>query len=246
MNDPRKLIDEQPDELTRNLLRSALDDDPSPRALQRTAAALGVAGIATGSAKAAGAAAGAKTGVKLGSMMALKWFGAGATAGLVIAGGVHLSTRRSEPPAHLQPAVATVAPAIEAQLETVRATPVLPASVPAAAEPQEPARNEPAPSARAPAKTATIAAEIAAIDRARVALRRNDPATALATIDELERAGASAPGASALGPEATVIRVEALLARGEKSKAVALARRFIAQNPTSPHVNRMREITQSP
>jgi hypothetical protein len=254
MSDPRKLIDDEPDDLTSNLLRSALDDDPSPRALHRTAAALGVAGIATGSAKVAGAAVGAKASMKVGSVMALKWFGVGATAGLVIAGGVHLSQQNAEPPLHLEPSMSSVAPAIGAKLQTVRARSVTPDEAPAEApvEAVEPSRTAPpSPAAsssgsRSTERRPTIASEIAALDRARVALRQNDPATALATIDEIERAGASAPGASALGPEATLIRAQALLARGEKSKAVALARRFIAQNPSSPHVKRMREIAETP
>src|SRR5262245_46458443 len=105
MSDPRKLIDDTPDDLTGNLLRSALDDGPSPRALHKTATALGVAGlVATGTTKVAGAAAGAKVGVKFGGMMMLKWFGVGASAGVLIAGSAEIARRNQEPVRQLQPA----------------------------------------------------------------------------------------------------------------------------------------------
>lgn len=261
MTDTRKLLDDSPDELTRRLLRSALDDEPSSRAYSRTAVALGVSSLvpmATSSAAAAGsasatgtAATGALgTGAKLFGLAGFKWFGLGALAGLIVAGAA--STVVGGKPA---PTTVTVTPATTATIErdptsalpqTPQALPASPPIATASSSTKKSSQREAAGSAstdseRGPsAKTPTIAREIAALDGARAALERNDPTAALAAVDSLER-----EGAVALGPEATVIRVQALLARGETAKATALARRFLAENPSTPHATRMREVIRN-
>ena len=241
MTDPRKLLDDGPDQVTLNLLRSALDDDPSPRALERTAAALGASGLiqlGTGAAAAKAAGSGATGGAKLGGVLALKWLGIGATVGLLTAGGAELARRASTPVT--APSLTAPAGGVSEGAHERRATvPISQANATA----EEPVHVERAPAVATggalPAKphTPTIGAEITALDRARGALRRNDPGAALAAIDELERGGTLA-----FGPEAKVLRAEALLALGQRTEAVALARCFIQENPASPHVERMRQI----
>jgi hypothetical protein len=257
MTDTRKLLDDSPDELTQRLLRSALDDQPSSRAFSRTAVALGVSSVvpmattgaaAAGSASATGTAVtgAATTSVKLFGLAGFKWLGLGAIAGLIVAGAASsVIGDKPEPTVTVTPVVTATTGRDSTSLEAP--TPLaIPAPQPSAAassalkkasQGEVPGSPNAESERRPSAKTPTIAREIAALDGARAALERNDPTAALAAVDSHER-----EGAVALGPEATVIRVEALLARGETSKAKALARRFLVENPSTPHATRMREV----
>jgi len=249
MNELRRLLEDAPDRVTQKLLSSAQDDDPSEHALERTAAALGVMGAtqlisAPAAAKSAAVALKASASSKLGGVLLLKWLGLGITAGLLAAGGAAIARRVTEPPSHQEPAGA-VSTVLRPAPPPARPAPVI-SPAPAAAKPapsttDEHASAAPGSAAVAPGqRTRTIAAEIAALDRARSAMRRQDPEAALRALDELERGGTVA-----LGPEEAVVRAEALLALGDGAAAAAVARAFIAENPTSPHVERMREIAAS-
>jgi hypothetical protein len=248
MNELRRLLEDAPDHVTEKLLSSAQDDDPSERALERTAAALGVMGAtqlvsAPAAAKSAAVALKASATSKLSGVLLLKWLGLGVAAGLLVAGGAAILRRVREPPSHQESAVAVTVlrPAPPPARPAPVISPAVAVAEPAPSTTDEHASAAPASAAVAPGqRTRTIAAEIAALDRARSAMRRQDPEAALRALDELERSGAAA-----LGPEAAVVRAEALLARGDGDAAAALARAFIAENPTSPHVERMREIAAS-
>jgi hypothetical protein len=113
-----------------------------------------------------------------------------------------------------------------------------------------------APPATAPATTSTlpgaagesegsrapsIAEEIANLERARRALAAGDAGKALQELDAYERNAR----VRALGTEAAVLRVEALLQAGRRESAVALARRLLAAQPNGPHAARLRSITAS-
>jgi outer membrane protein assembly factor BamD (BamD/ComL family) len=78
--------------------------------------------------------------------------------------------------------------------------------------------------------------EVESLDRVRKALAASDPPAALR---ELGAFSARFPSA-ALAPEATVLRVQALLESGNRHAAERLARRFIAASPGSPHAARVR------
>ncbi|AUX28729.1 MULTISPECIES: hypothetical protein [Sorangium] len=107
-----------------------------------------------------------------------------------------------------------------------------PLAAPAAPAPAAPAANSPrAPEKRAP----TLASELALLDTARRALRRGDPAAALALLDRHAREFAGAQ----LTDEAAVIRVEALASQGDRAGAHAAARRFLEAHPGSPHAKRI-------
>ncbi|WP_437855640.1 hypothetical protein [Sorangium sp. So ce363] len=104
-----------------------------------------------------------------------------------------------------------------------------------------------APAATAPAATAaisprarernapTLASELALLDTARRALRRGDPAAALALLARHAREFPSAQ----LSDEAAAIRVEALASKGDRAGAHAAARRFLEAHPGSPHADRV-------
>lgn len=69
----------------------------------------------------------------------------------------------------------------------------------------------------------------------------HDPDAALRALD---RYHAQFSG-GALSSEETVLRVEALLMRGDKSSAVALANSFTAAHPDSPYARRIHDLVAS-
>jgi outer membrane protein assembly factor BamD (BamD/ComL family) len=87
-----------------------------------------------------------------------------------------------------------------------------------------------------PQSHSDLALEVESLDRVRKALAASDPSGALR---ELGAFSARFPYA-ALAPEATVLRVQALLESGNRQAAERLARRFIAASPGSPHAARVR------
>jgi len=76
------------------------------------------------------------------------------------------------------------------------------------------------------------------LDRARGALRSGDLAGASAMLDDHARSFAD----GALAPEATVIRIDVLVARGSRDDARALARDFLTRYPQSPLAARVRAM----
>src|SRR5687767_13616436 len=126
MTDTRKLLDDSPDEVTRSLLRSALDDQPSARAFSRTAVALGVSGLvpmATTGAAAASATGSAVTGTasttaKVFSLVGFKWFGIGAVAGLIVAAGASRVIGEKDPPTVIATPATTATAGRDAPLAT--------------------------------------------------------------------------------------------------------------------------------
>jgi hypothetical protein len=83
--------------------------------------------------------------------------------------------------------------------------------------------------------------EIAALDEARSALRNHQPANALSALDGY----ANRFPHGVLAPEATVVRVEALLAGGDRVQAARLGRAFLAAHPDSPLAVRVRSMLDS-
>lgn len=99
----------------------------------------------------------------------------------------------------------------------------------------------PANAAREAAGVASIAEETAMLERTRRALASGSASTALLELDTYDQRAR----ARALGAEAAVLRVEALLQAGQRSSAVALAQRLLAAQPHGPHANRLRSIVAS-
>jgi hypothetical protein len=80
------------------------------------------------------------------------------------------------------------------------------------------------------------------LDSARRALTQRNPTLALA---ELERHTRDFPR-GVLAPEGLLLRVQTLIALGQRSAAEALARGFLATHPTGPHARRLEQILASP
>jgi outer membrane protein assembly factor BamD (BamD/ComL family) len=80
--------------------------------------------------------------------------------------------------------------------------------------------------------------ELAPLERARADLRSGRPVDALFSIDLYERN--FSPGT--FDQEAVVLRIEALLQAGERTKAASIGSQFLASHPTSPHAARVRTL----
>ncbi len=118
------------------------------------------------------------------------------------------------------------------------AAPPLPAE---AASPQAAAGNPlgaPEPKAR-PRPSPVLYGEVAALEGVRSALDHGDSRDALRRLDAYDDAFPR----SVLGEEATVLRVDALSQIGDPTAAAALARSFLAANPSSPHAPHLRALT---
>ncbi|WP_437952938.1 hypothetical protein WME98_21125 [Sorangium sp. So ce296] len=268
MTDPKRLGEEETTEFERALLRSWKRESPPASARAR---ALAIAGLAVGTSAAPGAPAapGASAApapkAAAGKLLSLaKWsLGAAIGVGLVGAGVALLrpsapssaAATSSEPPAVSAPPTAGEPPAVSAP-------PVAPAPAPAPSEPatrapipvQASAPPGPAPAAAASpprpksaaprsrsapvASTDTLGEQVAMIDRARDALGAGDAAGCLSALDAYDRRFPR----SAMGEEATVLRIEALIRLGDRARAADLGQRFLASRPTSPHAAGVRAL----
>jgi len=101
----------------------------------------------------------------------------------------------------------------------------------------------PPPAPVHPAKPATdLDAEMALLASAQAAIQRGDYATALARLDDHQRAF---PG-GVLSEERTAARVVALCGAGRQAEARSLASAFLARHPTSPLAPRVRASCAAP
>jgi hypothetical protein len=99
----------------------------------------------------------------------------------------------------------------------------------------------PPPAEVSPAAGATLAAELSALDDARQALASGDADGALRTLDGYDRRFAR----RRLGPEAIVLRLEALVAQGRWDQARHLGRELLAAEPDGAYAQRVRSILAS-
>ena len=84
----------------------------------------------------------------------------------------------------------------------------------------------------------SLAEQVQSLDRARVALNSGDAGSALREISRYRKAW---PHGVFL-TEASVLEIEALAARGERSLAAARAASFVAAHPDSPQAERLRRL----
>jgi outer membrane protein assembly factor BamD (BamD/ComL family) len=87
-----------------------------------------------------------------------------------------------------------------------------------------------------------LSLEVAALERAHQALGQHDADGALR---ELDRYRALFPNGT-LASEQTVLRVQALLARGDVPAAQRLAQPYMAAHPNSPYARRIQELMAHP
>ncbi|WP_438008172.1 hypothetical protein WME89_05330 [Sorangium sp. So ce321] len=272
MSDPKplgELREEETTEFERTLLRSWKHEAPSSAARAR---ALAIAGLAAGTSAAPPTPAPAPPApapqAAPGKLLAIAKWSLGTAIGVGLLGaGVALlrppappsaAAPSGEPPAALAPPTAGEPPA--ASTPPVAPAPIAPAPTPsgpvtsAPLPPQTSALPGPAPatvaspprstSAAPRARSATVAPadalreQVAIIDRARDALGAGDAAGCLSELDAYDRRFPR----SAMGEEATVLRIEALIRLGDRARAADLGQRFLASRPTSPHAAGVRAL----
>ncbi len=244
---------EESDELTLALLRSGQEDAPDEASRMQNLALLGASVAVGGLAAKVGLAkwlwaAGAGKWLNVLGMVAV-------SAGSI---GVYAVVQSLREPAHVQtmpaaPAVAAMPSAAARSPEptpTVAATAIAPVETtptPAAAPTIEIApTTKGAASSAAPASSVmgTSAAklglsdEIARLDDARRALARGDANTTLVLLDRYDRE----PAAHALSQEASMLRIEALVALGRRDEARRHARRLLAANSGTAYEDRVRSL----
>ena len=134
---------------------------------------------------------------------------------------------------------AALGPAVEASAAPVPRAFAAATSQPgaSAAAPQLPAIGAFAlPPAQLPADH--LAQEMRLLDAARRVLASGDARSALSTLAQYERTFPN----GALGPEASVLTVRALLATGDRAAAEALGQRIIERAPHSEHADAVRAV----
>jgi hypothetical protein len=241
MSDPKRLSQVTDNEVERMLLGAGADRESAPRGSRNRAwmaasAALATTTVATGTA-AGTAATGTSTVAghaaaiaKAGTAASLKWIGVISFVGLGAAAGAGALVLHDEKPE--TPVEAHVAASGEPHL----ALPPQPAPV-ATPTPTASASAKPfsQPASRA---TNSTAAELTTLDSARSALDFHDPAGALSVLDRYDT---SYPHGT-LQPEATLLRIEALIDAGDRRAAQRTAATFLTATPDSPYAKRIHSL----
>lgn len=238
MTDPTRLIEEAGgDELEGSLLRLARSEGPSVDGRRKILAAVAAASAASLATQSAQATTAAGKGISV-----AKW-GALAVAAVAIPAVVLFNSGADDAPSAQLPVPSSLkAPATE-----VNATPLPPAPVvegPATVSLDDlPVLPEPVPApvnAGAPSKPqASLADEVAQLQKAKLALKAGNPSQALS---ELGTYSQRFPH-PVLGSEAAVLRIEAFAQSGDRARAKSLAESFLSKNPNSPYAARLRTLT---
>jgi hypothetical protein len=224
------------------------------------AAAYGAVGGAGGAA-AHGAVAGAggiAGAAKVGSLTAIHFIAVTALTGVGAVAGAMLvrDADRAAPSPVVQSAAAPSAVQARPQpygmhpaAPSAVATAVATASEPVASAPPDSKKELPLPTSTPPAVSPPavesmpirVRAEVAALDEARHALARGEPARALSILDAY---GARFPH-GVMAPEATLVRIEALLKAGDRPAAERAATTLAATDPDNPYLARVQSLLAS-
>jgi hypothetical protein len=259
MSDPNRLLQEGASGFERQLLSAALTERPTEDAQARLLVSLGVVGATTAAATSAGGAGATgalSTATKawaLKSFCAVALMGAAGAATVRVVGSSAeqkpgavsaVSTVRAAP---VPPAVeAVTVPAMQTAPSPVASSPVRSSPVPAKpAGPSQPPANArrvvAAPEAAAfprPTLSSSLSEETAALDAARSVLRAGRVTEAIALLDDFARRFPS----GLLQPEASAVRVEALLALGDHASAETVARALVATAPKTFAAHRVKAM----
>lgn len=223
MRDPKRFLDGDGTAFERALLGAVAAERPTRNLHRKMRLGIGLVG----------AGAVAKTASANWNQLAL----AGAVVvGLVTGGAVvakHQARQAAEVPAVQNVAPDPVAPKAE-PVEPVPVTvPELPAEAPKAA-PAEPAQRE----IKSAQPVSDIREEIRLLDQARGAVKSGKSAQALRMLAKYDQ---KFPRGQ-FRQEVKVLRMEALAQTGESERAAELAKKFLAEHPNSPHVERVEGV----
>jgi len=234
------------DERFERLLLDSARSDELPRdtaaAWQKFDAALrGVNLLAAG----AGSALAAR---KAQRWLAAKWLIWGALAGSALT-ALNLRPRHTSPtetaPSIPVPVAASATPSIAPSAPLAAAAPQREPTAPPTTARKPVAHSRRALPSRAtapatPRPNSTLAAQVARLDIARSALANGEYAEALRLADGYR---ADFPTGE-LGPEAEVVAIEALVARGSRTAASERAARFLSRFPGDPHATRVQWLVR--
>jgi hypothetical protein len=256
---------DDPERTVQRLLGSMSSDRPRPSAKQATLAALGLGAAATSAAGAAGAAGGI---AGLTKVLALGALAGVVTSGAIVGARHVLSQAATEsalsvlssasrdavvpgtPPGTRRPDLSFDAQSNgDAHPTSVPAPPAPRVSRSGTSGLREVTRDRidaPSGPATPPHTTgfegrppdSSLREETRQLDRARAAVAKGNARAALAELDRYDAAFRH----GALAPEATLLRVRALLAAGDRAGAQALARSFAAAHPESSHLDQLRSL----
>jgi TolA-binding protein len=252
MSEPTRLLAGEASDFEKELLGSWDAEQPSDASRAKVLALVGVgagtAAVGAAAVKIAGGAGSlAPKAAAVGTAAIAKWalVGAVSVAAVGAAAGYVHHERQVAAAAH---AAHAAAPPPKPAEMTLQAAPPSGAQPPASLAPERtsedaPPRNVVAPrhapsAARAP--DPTLGDEVTALDRARRAMTDGDAAGALRRLDDYEAHFSR----GALVEEAQVLRIEALLAEGDRGAAARVASRFLAAHPSSPHAARVRALLE--
>lgn len=216
------------------ILRAGREDAMSDKSGRVILVALGVASpVAASSAVAVGGKLAFIKGVFIAA-------GIGAAGTLAIWGGRELTQSPPSPPAAAPPAVVAppAAPRPKPEAIDVGELPATDTSDSGTAIDEPTPARRPAVTAPTSTKLERERVELEAIDNARKALAQGNAALASRLLD---RYSARFPKPR-LGAEATVLRIETLIARGDRSAASRFGKAFLQNNPKSPYARRVRSL----
>jgi hypothetical protein len=244
MTDPRRLVDEGADDFEVRLLRAARRDTLSLGGRRRILAGLGFGGVISATLAASTAEAGVRGWAS--SLGPLRLLAGGSVGALAVWAGVQALSPApvaKAPSAHVQvavPARVEKADVNEAALPTSAPPVVEQASAPGPTEKGGLAKAVSTP--RAERAQDSLPAELSALDQARAALSRRDASGALRLLDDYARHFPK----RRLDTEATVLRIEALVARGDRATAARLGKEFLARQPNGPYARRVSSLVADP
>lgn len=245
------------------LLLAGMRDAPAPSAKRAVGRALGVSFVTVASATAANAgsrlveAAATGSAAKVGFGVVAQWCAIGFVAGSIVSAGVVVPTMalqrdaRSQAPPVTTPPITSApsglrptAPATDPAAQTVSA--LGPSATPASERLAPPNLRREAEATATPARSAapspapealpSLSREVELLERVRQKLKAGDAAGALIELDRVE------PNVVSLAIEAQLLRIEALLANGERERAEALAFELERRDPGGPLGFRLRRL----
>lgn len=219
-------------------------------------AASGAGSVLSGGKVAAGSAAVGKTSLAV----LLKWVGLGALAGAVTTGTIAYVRTADEPPTRERAPMDRDSPSAQRhpltrpdpdpimrdtvtageRVQPAQLEPTTPNSVKHRTEPVVPIAPNVASPVTAEPGPSPLLTEVVELDHARAALGRGDYAGALRALDEY----AVVTRTHVLDREATIVRIDTLVASGQRARAVELARSYVARYPTDSHAKRLRDLVE--
>lgn len=231
---PPRLIDAADDDVLRDALRAAKSDAMEPSRAMRALADFQAT-------KSAGTSAGA-------ARQAARWkwtllAKVPASLALLCAIGIGWTVwpSSSHSPSSPEPTATSATVTIVAKAPETTPAPSDPRSEPSMRVedlPPAPAANE---KRNAPAKADSFNEELALMESARTALSKNDAEVCIRALDRYDRRFPH----GMFTEEAPVMRLEVLVAKGDRDRARALGESILAKNPDGPHASRIRSLLAS-